>query len=139
MMIGLTKFLMRLLSVLLLIPLLLIMMDTKAIKPVQDFIDAEQYDISSLEPNIKNYYTFDDKLYSMPKPDNREDNVHRLQDAVQDTIENFREAKDYLNEFGDEISESEKEQILEKNERRKKSISGFREEIKDEAKHQREK
>ncbi|MGM1044614.1 small acid-soluble spore protein (thioredoxin-like protein) [Paenibacillus uliginis N3/975] len=75
----------------------------------------------------------------MPKPDNREDNVHRLQDAVQDTIENFREAKDYLNEFGDEISESEKEQILEKNERRKKSISGFREEIKDEAKHQREK
>ncbi|UNK20920.1 small acid-soluble spore protein Tlp [Paenibacillus sp. N3/727] len=74
----------------------------------------------------------------MPKPDNREDNVHRLQDAVQDTIENFREAKDYLNEFGDEISESEKEQILEKNERRKKSISGFREEIKDEAKHQRE-
>ncbi|WP_106767698.1 ABC transporter substrate-binding protein [Paenibacillus faecalis] len=42
------------------------MMDSKAIKPVQDFIDAEQYDISSLEPNIKNYYTFDDKLYSMP-------------------------------------------------------------------------
>ncbi|GAB6929777.1 ABC transporter substrate-binding protein [Paenibacillus sp. JCM 10914] len=42
------------------------MMDTKAIRPVQDFMDAEQYDISSLEPNIKNYYTFDDKLYSMP-------------------------------------------------------------------------
>ncbi|MFC7680258.1 ABC transporter substrate-binding protein [Paenibacillus sp. GCM10028914] len=42
------------------------MMDTKAVKPVQDFIDAEQYDISSLEPNIKSYYTFDDKLYSMP-------------------------------------------------------------------------
>ncbi|WP_422656738.1 ABC transporter substrate-binding protein [Paenibacillus sp. EC2-1] len=42
------------------------MMDTKAIKPVQDFIDAEQYDLSALEPNIKNYYTFDDKLYSMP-------------------------------------------------------------------------
>ncbi|WP_106767701.1 small acid-soluble spore protein Tlp [Paenibacillus faecalis] len=74
----------------------------------------------------------------MPKPDNRENNVDRLQDAVQDTIENFREAKDYLNEFGDEISESEKEQILEKNERRKRSISGFREEIKDEAQHQRE-
>lgn len=42
------------------------MMDTKAIRPVQDFMDAEQYDISSLEPNIKNYYTFDNKLYSMP-------------------------------------------------------------------------
>lgn len=42
------------------------MMDTKAIRPVQDFMDAEAYDISSLEPNIKNYYTFDNKLYSMP-------------------------------------------------------------------------
>lgn len=42
------------------------MMDTKAIRPVQDFMDAEKYDISSLEPNIKNYYTFDNKLHSMP-------------------------------------------------------------------------
>ncbi|WP_098742883.1 ABC transporter substrate-binding protein [Paenibacillus sp. EZ-K15] len=42
------------------------MMDTKAIRPVQDFMDAEAYDISSLEPNIKNYYTFDNQLYSMP-------------------------------------------------------------------------
>ncbi|MGG3282600.1 extracellular solute-binding protein [Paenibacillus solani] len=42
------------------------MMDTKAIRPVQDFMDAEAYDISSLEPNIKNYYTFDGKLHSMP-------------------------------------------------------------------------
>ena len=42
------------------------MMDTKAIRPVQDFMDAEAYDISSLEPNIKNYYTFDSKLHSMP-------------------------------------------------------------------------
>lgn len=74
----------------------------------------------------------------MSKPDNREDNVSHLQKAVQDTIENFREAKDYLNEFGDEISASEKEQILDKNERRKRSISGFREEIKDEARHQHE-
>ncbi|MUG64817.1 extracellular solute-binding protein [Paenibacillus campinasensis] len=42
------------------------MMDTKAIRPVQDFMDAEQYDISALEPNIKSYYTFDNKLHSMP-------------------------------------------------------------------------
>lgn len=72
----------------------------------------------------------------MSKPDNRKDNVAHLQNAIQDTIENFREAKDYLNEYSDEISASEKEQILEKNNRRKKSISGFREEIKDEASHQ---
>ncbi|KKO51343.1 small acid-soluble spore protein Tlp [Paenibacillus sp. DMB20] len=72
----------------------------------------------------------------MPKPDDRSDNVEHLQEAVHNTIENFREAKDYLYEHGDEISVAEKEQILEKNDRRKHSISGFREEIKDEAKHQ---
>lgn len=72
----------------------------------------------------------------MSKPDNRKDNVAHLQNAVQDTIENFREAENYLNEYSDEISTSEKEQILEKNNRRKKSISSFREEIKDEANHQ---
>lgn len=42
------------------------MIDSKAITPVQQFIDAESYDTSSLEPNILNYYTFDSKLYSMP-------------------------------------------------------------------------
>ncbi|WP_054957854.1 small acid-soluble spore protein Tlp [Paenibacillus dakarensis] len=72
----------------------------------------------------------------MSKPDNREDNVAHLQKAVQNTIENFREAESYLNEFSNEISASEKAQILEKNQRRKKSIDGFREEIKDEANHQ---
>lgn len=32
----------------------------------------------------------------MSKPDNRKDNVAHLQKAVQDTIENFREAENYL-------------------------------------------
>lgn len=72
----------------------------------------------------------------MSKPDNRKDNVAHLQNALQDTIENIREAENYINEYSDEISASEKEQILEKNNRRKKSISSFREEIKDEANHQ---
>ncbi|QCT02831.1 small, acid-soluble spore protein tlp [Paenibacillus algicola] len=69
----------------------------------------------------------------MPKPDDRSDNVERLQEAVQNTIENFRETKDYLYEHGDEISASEKEQLMEKNERRQRSIASFRNEIKDEA------
>ena len=60
----------------------------------------------------------------MAKPDNREDNVEHLQQAVQNTIENFRE--DYLQEFGDEIPASEKEQIQDRNARRERSISGFR-------------
>lgn len=72
----------------------------------------------------------------MSKPDNRKDNVEHLQNAVHDTIENFREAEDYLEEFGDEIPAQEKTQINEKNERRKHSISGFREEIKDESRHE---
>ncbi|MGF9696268.1 MULTISPECIES: small acid-soluble spore protein Tlp [Paenibacillus] len=72
----------------------------------------------------------------MSKPDNREDNVEHLQNAVQNTIENYREAEDYLEEFGDEIPAREKGQIEEKNERRKHSISGFREEIQDESRHQ---
>lgn len=42
------------------------MIDSKAITPVQDFIDADNYDISSLEENILGYYTFNGKLYSMP-------------------------------------------------------------------------
>ncbi|OWA34474.1 ABC transporter substrate-binding protein [Saccharibacillus sp. O16] len=42
------------------------MIDTGAITPMQQFIDAESYDVSQLEPNILGYYTFDDRLYSMP-------------------------------------------------------------------------
>jgi len=42
------------------------MIDSGLITPIQDFIDAEGYDISDLEPNILGYYTFDGRLYSMP-------------------------------------------------------------------------
>ena len=42
------------------------MIDSGWIKPVQEFIDAEDYDISQIEPNIAAYYTVDGKLYSMP-------------------------------------------------------------------------
>lgn len=72
----------------------------------------------------------------MSKEDNRKDNVEHLQNAIENTIENYQEAKDYLEEFGDEISAKEKTQINEKNERRKHSISGFQEEIKDESRYQ---
>lgn len=42
------------------------MIDSGAITPMQQFIDADKFDISKLEENILNYYTFDGKLYSMP-------------------------------------------------------------------------
>lgn len=42
------------------------MIDSKLITPMQTFIDADNYDLSQLEPNIIGYYTFDGQLYSMP-------------------------------------------------------------------------
>jgi sn-glycerol 3-phosphate transport system substrate-binding protein len=42
------------------------MIDSKAIVPVQKWIDADKLDISAFEPNILAYYTVDNKLNSMP-------------------------------------------------------------------------
>jgi sn-glycerol 3-phosphate transport system substrate-binding protein len=42
------------------------MIDSGWALPVQEMIDAENYDISQVEPNIAAYYTIDGKLYSMP-------------------------------------------------------------------------
>lgn len=42
------------------------MIDSKAITPMQNFIDADKWDASQLEPNIAGYYTLSGKLYSMP-------------------------------------------------------------------------
>ncbi|MGU3471858.1 small acid-soluble spore protein Tlp [Paenibacillus sp. D51F] len=74
----------------------------------------------------------------MAKPDNRADNVEHLQQSIQNTQQNLNEAEGYLNEFSSEISSEERNQIEEKNERRKKSIKGFQEEVKDEAEHNQE-
>ncbi len=43
-----------------------LMVDLQVIKPVQDFIDAENYDVSDLEPNVLAYYTVEGKQASMP-------------------------------------------------------------------------
>ncbi|MEF2964405.1 small acid-soluble spore protein Tlp [Paenibacillus sp. M1] len=69
----------------------------------------------------------------MAKPDDRSDNVEKLQSSIQNTIRNFREGEDYLSEHADEISGEEKHQIEQKNEKRLDAIRGFREEVKDEA------
>ncbi|UQZ36761.1 small acid-soluble spore protein Tlp [Paenibacillus sp. PK3_47] len=74
----------------------------------------------------------------MAKPDNRADNVEHLQQSIQNTQQNLHEAEEYLNEFSSEISSREREEIEDKNERRKRSIEGFRAEVKDEAAHSRE-
>lgn len=43
-----------------------LMVDLKVIKPVQEFIDAEGYDVSDLEPNVLAYYTVNGQQASMP-------------------------------------------------------------------------
>jgi len=64
-----------------------------------------------------------------PNPDNRSDNVEKLQQAIHNTIENMEEAEATM-----ELSNSkDSANIAAKNERRRESIEGMREEIKDEA------
>ncbi|GAB3062801.1 ABC transporter substrate-binding protein [Salinicoccus sesuvii] len=42
------------------------MINSGQTKPIQDFIDEDGYDMSSLEDNIVNYYSLDDTFHSMP-------------------------------------------------------------------------
>ena len=64
-----------------------------------------------------------------PKPDNRSDNVEKIQDTVNNTITNMEAAEETL-AF---IDGRELVALKEKNERRKESIDGLRKEIIDEA------
>lgn len=74
----------------------------------------------------------------MPKPDDRSDNVEKLQDALAHTLENAREADDFLKAHEHEMSSEDKADVMAKNRRRKEAIEGFREEIRDEADFQKE-
>lgn len=66
---------------------------------------------------------------SKPKPDDRSDNVEKLQTMVENTIENINEAEETL-----EFSNAEDRARIEaKNERRKESIDAMRSEIQDES------
>ncbi|UJL46051.1 ABC transporter substrate-binding protein [Virgibacillus sp. NKC19-16] len=42
------------------------MIESGNVVPIQEFIDADGYDMSGLEENIVNYYKIDDQFYSMP-------------------------------------------------------------------------
>ncbi|GGH73969.1 small, acid-soluble spore protein Tlp [Compostibacillus humi] len=67
-----------------------------------------------------------------PNPDDRSDNVEKLQNMVQNTIENIEKAEATL----EYASGEEREQILAKNRRREEALEGFRQEIKEEYQHQ---
>ncbi|WP_306220151.1 small acid-soluble spore protein Tlp [Cohnella sp. WQ 127256] len=69
----------------------------------------------------------------MAKPDDRSDNVAKLQDAVQNTIENLGESEHYLDEHSVELSPQETQTLTNKNEKRREAISSLKSEIEDEA------
>lgn len=67
--------------------------------------------------------------HKTPKPDDRSDNVEKLQDMVQNTIGNIEAAEETM-VFAEG---KERAAIKAKNERRKESIASMRSEIQDEA------
>lgn len=67
--------------------------------------------------------------HNKPKPDDRSDNVEKLEEMMQNTMENMEEAEETIH-----FSDGENiQQIKAKNERRKASIENMRAEILDEA------
>lgn len=70
---------------------------------------------------------------SRPNPDDRRDNVENLQNIIDNTIKNKEETEDYLQAHADSMSETQIQQMMEKNKRREQSLQGLREEIKEEA------
>lgn len=69
-----------------------------------------------------------------PKPDDRSDNVDKLQEQVVNPIENLEEAHQTLQ--NEDLPEEQRQAILAKNRRREQAIAGKREEIKDEYRYQ---
>lgn len=64
------------------------------------------------------------------KPDDRSDNVERIQGNINHTIDNMRRADEMIEETSDDKM---RENLKEKNERREDALNGMRSEIRDEA------
>lgn len=71
-------------------------------------------------------------MQNKPKPDDRRDNVDKIQDNIDNTIRNYRLAEDMIELTDDEKA---KKDLEEKNKRRLVSLKGMKEEIRDEAIH----
>ncbi|KYD08575.1 small acid-soluble spore protein Tlp [Heyndrickxia sporothermodurans] len=70
--------------------------------------------------------------WNKPKPDDRSDNVEKLQNMIDNTLENIEKAE----ETASLSSNEERANIEAKNERRRESIEAMRSEVKDEAQAQ---
>lgn len=69
-----------------------------------------------------------------PKPDDRRDNVDRIQRNIDLTIQNMELADELIEKTSDPKT---KEALENKNARRRQALEGMRHEIKDEAEHKR--
>lgn len=67
-----------------------------------------------------------------PKPDDRSDNVDRIQFNINHTIRNMEAAEELMEKTDDKRM---KKELEEKNDRRRDALDGMREEIRDEATH----
>lgn len=68
------------------------------------------------------------QFQNQPKPDDRSDNVEKLQEMIANTDDNIRKAEATMQN----LSGEELEQVEAKNERRRESMEAMREEIQDE-------
>lgn len=64
------------------------------------------------------------------KPDDRRDNVDKIEENIGYTIKNIEEAEEMIQITDDSNT---KETLMEKNKRREEALNGMREEIRDEA------
>ncbi len=69
-------------------------------------------------------------MKNKPKPDDRRDNVERIQKNIDMTIHNMELADDMIDKTDDEKT---KKELMEKNERRRHALDGMRREIREEA------
>lgn len=69
-------------------------------------------------------------MKNKPKPDDRRDNVDKIQFNIDNTILNYRLAEEMIAKTDDEKT---KKALEEKNKRREESLKGMKEEIRDEA------
>lgn len=68
----------------------------------------------------------------MAKPDDRRDNVKKIQYNIDRTIHNMEAAEEMIEETSNEAT---KQQLIDKNARRRQALNAMRQEIRDEAKH----
>ena len=69
-------------------------------------------------------------MKNKPKPDDRRDNVDKIEYNIGKTLQNIERANEMIDVTDDQ---NMKQTLKEKNERRKDALKGMREEIRDEA------